>query len=81
MSGYNNAERTFLNTILDFKKEKGISRRDEFPDATWADVNSVVERLTKKAVAAGNYDILHRNHIEKDILPIVESYVEIFKAL
>ena len=79
VSGYNNAERTFLNVLLDFKNRNGIPRRGEFPRATWNDVDSVLVELAGKAVEYGGYDIMHKNHIEKDILPIVESYAEILK--
>ncbi len=79
VSGYNNAERPFLNTLLNFKKKRGIQRRAEFPNATWADVSSVIEQLKKNVKEISNYDSAHGKHIESDVLPIIESYVEVLR--
>lgn len=79
VSGYNNAERPLLNEILGYKREHGIHRREEFPSATWGDVESVQKRLYARAERVGLYDSFHKNHIAEEIIPLVSSYVEILK--
>ena len=79
VSGYNNAERPLLNEILEYKKKHNIHRREEFPSATWDDVKAVQKQLYSRAERIGFYDSSHKNHIIKEIIPLVSSYVEILK--
>lgn len=79
VSGYNNAERSLLNEILRYKRKHGMHRREEFPSATWGDVDSVQRQLYSRAEKVGLYDSFHKNHIIKEIIPLVSSYIEILK--
>lgn len=79
VSGYNNAERPLMNTILEFKNERGIGRHDEFPTATWADVEDVLGRITKMVDRVLHYDRGHAMHIRNEVLPLVESYIDALK--
>ncbi|MFJ9195947.1 hypothetical protein [Streptomyces globisporus] len=74
-SGYTNATRWFLNTLLDIKAGRGYTDRfAEFPDATWSDVKQVEEHLAEIARSLDNIDNLAARHIRNEILPIVETY-------
>ncbi len=80
VSGYNDAERFLLNAILRHKRERGIARRETFPDATWADVESIVDKLRFLLEEKEQYDVRAALHISQHILPIVESYIRCLKA-
>ena len=80
VSGYNNAERVFLNAIIDYKKKEGIPRREQFHNATFSDVNEVVKILRINADETARYDKVHSTHIKENILPLVESYIEILRS-
>lgn len=79
VSGYNDATRHLLNTILDFKRSKGLSRRDPVPDATWEDVEIVLQAMQRKAEDLHRYDTRAFEHLESEILPLVQTYVAVLK--
>ena len=73
-SGYLITERFFLNTLIDYKKKIGLNRKDEFKDATWIDVNNVLNNLkdlAEKYASINNYDKASyiMNHVLTMVLP------------
>lgn len=48
-SGYVVLERFLVNSIIEFKKTKGLKSLDKFEDATWRDVYNVLNICRKTA--------------------------------
>ncbi|MFJ3861528.1 hypothetical protein ACIPRL_35540 [Streptomyces sp. NPDC090085] len=80
VSGYTDATRTFLNTLLGIKAGKGIARREPFPAATWHDVQEIVQKMTDRAIALDAIDPTAAEHIRTEVLPIVETYTSAMRA-
>lgn len=72
--GYNDATRFFLNMLLEHKRAHGRTRRDEFTDATAADVVAVVRRLGALARSLVTIDRRAARHVRKEIIPLVSDY-------
>jgi hypothetical protein len=75
-SGYIDSERYFLNTLLAYKKERGISKSGKFDSSTFTDIHNVVARLRKNAELIARYDRVCSEYINREIVPLVDGYVE-----
>ena len=74
--GYIDSERYFLNTLIAYKKSKGLDRISEFLEATWEDVDAVVENIKLEAMRYKGIIAEVGEYINKEVLPLVEGYVE-----
>lgn len=79
VSGYNDASRPLLNALIAFKEARGISRREDLSDATWADVDAILHTLRTKAERMRKYDKRAADHLDAEILPLVETYVRVLR--
>ncbi|MFD5081699.1 hypothetical protein ACFWOG_03545 [Kitasatospora sp. NPDC058406] len=70
-SGYTDATRHFLNTLLDHKAARGLARRDPFPDATAGDIDAVLCTLRLKAQALDPVDKAAAAHLRERVVPMV----------
>lgn len=70
--GYVDAERYFLNQLLQYKRSMGIRRRDQLPTATWDDVQRVIDLVGEHARLIGRYDPRTGHHILVDVVALVE---------
>jgi hypothetical protein len=76
-SGYTDATRHVLNTLLAYKRLRGLGRREAFPDATPADVAAVLARLEATAAALGHgVDQRAADHLTGTVIPLLASYAE-----
>lgn len=73
-SGYTDATRWYLNTLLAYKSARGLQRRDEFPDATQGDVQAVLAALSAQADTLADYDSAAAEHLREQIYPQVAAY-------
>lgn len=78
-SGYIILERFFLNTLFNYKKERGLKVNDNFYDAKWKNVDEVIEKLKQLANQYHNNYIEKSNYIENELLPLIETYAEALK--
>jgi hypothetical protein len=76
-SGYTDATRWFLNSLLSHKAERGFGRRDPFPDATASDIEAVLGRLdaTADGLAAG-LDTVAARHLRAVVIPLATTYAD-----
>ncbi|MFE5030253.1 hypothetical protein ACFRAO_45020 [Streptomyces sp. NPDC056656] len=74
-SGYTDAARPFLNTLLAVKARHGLGRRDPFPDASWSDAREVLGLLRAQAAVLNGIDATAARHLKEQVLPLVETYV------
>lgn len=81
ISGYNNASRYFLNSILKIKSKYGFGRREKFDSATWGNVDEIIEELKSLAENLLTIDVQTSLHITRNILPLVESYIKVLKIV
>jgi hypothetical protein len=79
-SGYIDSERYFLNALLAYKKEMGISKSEEFDSSTFIDVCNVVTKLRKNAELISKYNRVCSEYIKREILPLVEGYVNVLET-
>ncbi|MEV4806728.1 hypothetical protein AB0K18_42600 [Nonomuraea sp. NPDC049421] len=76
-SGYTDATRHVLNTLLAYKQLRGIGRREAFHDATLADVAGVLARLEATAASLGQgVDKRAADHLAGTVIPLLASYAE-----
>lgn len=81
ISGYLLNKRYFLNALFKYKKEKNLSSRDTFENATWTDVDNVIKIIEKeKASLLQNNRIKESEYLEKEILPMLYAYVNALKS-
>ena len=79
-SGYLITERFFLNALYEYKCSLGLTAMQIFDNATWNDVNNIMELCNRNAE---NYR--KRNKIEKaeyiknEIIPMVDAYINSLK--
>ncbi|MFC5724985.1 hypothetical protein ACFP1Z_33070 [Streptomyces gamaensis] len=73
-SGYTDATRWFLNTLLGHKARLGLGRRDEHQPATGADVDAVLGALTDQGYALERIDRRATAHLRGHIHPQVAAY-------
>ncbi|MFD4208298.1 hypothetical protein ACFWRG_20160 [Micromonospora tulbaghiae] len=73
-SGYNDATRFFLNTLLEVKYAHGYGRRAEFPNATARDIATVLLRMRRYASVLRRYDRQAAAHLSDDVIPLVAGY-------
>jgi hypothetical protein len=74
-SGYTDATRWLLNTLLRYKAARGLGPRDPFPAAAREDAAAVLGAL--EATAAGldtGIDHAAATHIRENILPLATAY-------
>ncbi|MEO3868279.1 hypothetical protein ABGB18_05550 [Nonomuraea sp. B12E4] len=76
-SGYNDATRYFLNTLLAYKAARGIGRRDPFPEARRANITAVLARMDATAAELGRgIDRRAAAHLTDTVIPLVRGYAE-----
>jgi hypothetical protein len=73
-SGYTDATRHLLNTLLAHKRARGLARREEFTAATGADVDAVLAALTARADELEPVDTTAAAHLREQIHPQVAAY-------
>lgn len=74
-SGYIVTERFFINACYNIKKQHNLALRDKFDNATWDDVNAVIEeckKIAEKYLNNGKFE--KTDYIINEIIPIVEIY-------
>lgn len=75
-SGYVVLERFLVNSIIEFKKTKGLKSLDKFEDATWRDVYSVLNICRKTANKyKSNGQCNKYEYITHEVLPMVNAYI------
>jgi hypothetical protein len=74
--GYLDSERPLLSEILAVKRAYGLSRRDQFVDATWDDVLRVRQHLVSAASRWAPVFKRRAQFISSEILPIYDLAVE-----
>lgn len=80
IDGYIITERFFINTLIKYKKQFGLSKSEKFNDATWDDVQNVLNDLHELSSYYGkntNYD--KANYIIHNISSMVEPYAKALK--
>jgi len=76
-SGYTDATRHFLNTLLGRKARRGLRRRDRFPSAGWEDVAAVLAELAASAGRLdGGIDHAAAQHLRDSVIPLVTTYAD-----
>lgn len=78
-SGYVDSERYFLNALIEYKRVLGLSRQEEFTEATDNDVQEVINLLNKMCESTQLYDTYAAKHLENSVIPLVEFYRDILK--
>ncbi|MEU6718257.1 hypothetical protein ABZ897_42895 [Nonomuraea sp. NPDC046802] len=73
-SGYTDATRHVLNTLLAYKAARGLGRRDPFPTVTFADVLARLEAATAELGQGVNRRAAE--HLADTVLPLQASYAE-----
>ncbi|MEV6972618.1 hypothetical protein [Kitasatospora sp. NPDC093806] len=74
VSGYTDATRHFLGALLAHKADRGLGRRDPFPDATAADIDAVLATLRVRAHHLDDVDKAAAAHLRGQILPMVSVH-------
>lgn len=77
--GYNDASRHFLNSLIQYKREHGFSRRGDFESATWANVDDVLDRIRQLAQSLSAGHPAATYHILNDIVPLVQDYAKVLR--
>lgn len=78
--GYLITERFFLNALASYKKQLNMKLLDRFSDATWEDVDNVIEKVRENQKQYANTKKNEKaEYIKNEILPMIESYVLILK--
>lgn len=76
-AGYIDSERYFLNTLLSYKRQKGIlDRRGTFEAATWTDVANTVHLLMHAAEELAPSNQYAANYVQAEIIPLIQLYAE-----
>lgn len=78
--GYLVTERFLLNALATYKSKLNMKLLDKFEDATWEDVDNVIEQIKenqKEYINAKKYE--KSEYIKNEILPMVESYILMLK--
>jgi len=73
-SGYTDATRFFLNTLLEYKRIQGLQKRESFCNATPSDITKILMMLADAAKTISQNDRRAAHHIECEVIPMVESY-------
>ncbi|MGW4792204.1 hypothetical protein ACWEPC_07290 [Nonomuraea sp. NPDC004297] len=74
-SGYTDATRHVLNTLLAYKAARGLGRRDPFPDATFAAVAAVLAHLEAVTTECGQgVDQRAATHLATHVVPLLAGY-------
>lgn len=75
-SGYVVLERFLVNSIIKYKKTKGLRSLDKFEDATWKDVYSVLNicRNTANEYKANGHQNKY-DYVTEEVLPMVNAYI------
>jgi hypothetical protein len=80
-SGYTDATRHFLNTLLGHKASRGLQRRDLFPAARWDDVTAVLTGLASSAAHLDRgIDHMAAQHLQVSVIPLVTIYADALRG-
>ncbi|MBO8188813.1 hypothetical protein [Streptomyces spirodelae] len=74
VSGYTDATRWLLNSLLMCKRVRGVGRREEFCNATETDVKTVFEILAAESHSLGEIYSDAARHIRHQVIPLVDFY-------
>lgn len=75
-SGYVVLERFLVNSIIEFKKTKGLKSLDKFEDATWSDVYNVLNICRKTANKYKTNGQQNKyDYVTEEVLPMVNAYI------
>jgi hypothetical protein len=75
-SGYIDSERYFLNSLIRYRQSKGLDKTGRLDNATFEDVEKVIGILGSTVNVLGNFDQKGADHIQKEILPLINAYVK-----
>src|SRR3989339_771798 len=78
-SGYNNSERDFLNSLIEYKKSLGLRSGDLLPNASWEDVDAVIWILENKASDLSKYDRKASLYIKDEVLLLVKTLKKVLQ--
>lgn len=79
ISGYIVLERFFLNVLFEYKKSLGLKPNEKLENATWKDVNNVINNLKLLAEKYKTVSLVKSNYITKEILVMIQSYANALK--
>jgi hypothetical protein len=74
VSGYIDATRFFLNTIIQYKSAHGLSKQKPFIEATSSDINAILKTLEETKKTLSRIDLSAANHLANDVIPLVQGY-------
>lgn len=75
-SGYVVLERFLVNSIIEFKKTKGLKSLDKIEDATWSDVYNVLNICRKTANKYKTNGQQNKyDYVTEEVLPMVNAYI------
>lgn len=76
-SGYTDATRWLLNTLLTHKAACGLGPRDPFPAATSGDAAAIIAALEASAAELdAGIDRVAAAHIRREVIPLAATYVD-----
>ncbi len=78
-SGLYNETRWCLNALLKYKAQVGIGRRERFPDATWEDVERILQEISRRAVLVTGFNRRAADYIGRHVVPLISCYTEVLK--
>lgn len=75
MSGYTDATRWLLNTLIAYKTSLGRNRRDPIPAASPHDIHAILDTLRQHTEQLGETDATAATHLRSQVIPLIEGYV------
>jgi hypothetical protein len=77
-TGYMNAERLLLNSIIKVKKEYGLKKNESFSNATIKDINKVKKAIKKRIEEYQKLDYDFYLFLKKEYFPFINNIFKIF---
>ncbi len=79
-SGYLITERFFLNVLYEYKRSLGLSSMQMFDDATWDDVDKIMELCNKSVESYRERNKIEKaEYIKNEIIPMLDAYIRSLK--
>ena len=75
VSGYTDATRWLLNTLIAYKASLGRDRRDPIPAASRRDIQAILDILRQHTEQLGETDAAAATHLRSQVIPLIEGYV------
>lgn len=79
-SGFFDAQRFFLNSLLLYKQSLKLAKFDQFPNAQWDDVDTVISRLSSQAEFMEPYNQQIAQYIRSYTLPLISGFASVIKT-